>query len=150
MKPVWYIAAASLLFAGVAYADTREYEKAELARYQRYAGEPIDEFTMFDLWQWQVLAPDRLVVWSTIHDLYLIRVDKACNNLEWTHGLSLTQEMRVKVTQKFDFVVFKDQRCKITEIRPIDYKAMLKNGDAKAAKGGKDAPARKDQVAGGT
>ena len=116
------------LLSGVAQADTRAWEKEQLARFEHYAGEPIDQFTMFDMWQWEVLGPDRLVVWSTIHDAYLIRVDRACNNLEWTHGLSVTQEMINKVTQKFDFVVFRNQRCKIEEIRPIDYKAMVRDG----------------------
>src|SRR5262249_10263506 len=114
-------AIALVLIAGAAQADTREYEKHELARYQRYAGEPIDQFAMFEMWQWQVLGPQQLVIWSTIHDAYLLKVDKTCNNLEWARALSLTQEMRQKVTEKFDFVVFRDQRCKIVEIRPIDY-----------------------------
>ena len=122
------LALSLVLLAGVVQADTRAYEKEQLARFEKYAGEPIDQFTMFDMWQWQVLGPDRLVVWSTIHDAYLIRVDKACNNLEWTHGLSLTREMTAKVTPKFDFVVFRNQRCKIEEIRPIDYKAMVRDG----------------------
>jgi hypothetical protein len=124
------VAMAAIVFTCAAQADTRAYEKAELARFQRYAGQPVDEFSMFELWQWQVLGPNTLVVWSTIHDAFLIQVDKACNNLEWTHGLSVTQEMRMKVSNKFDFVVFRDQRCKITEIRPVDYKAMLKDGNA--------------------
>lgn len=124
------VAMAAIVFTCTAQADTRAYEKEELARFQRYAGQPVDEFPMFELWQWQVLGPNTLVVWSTIHDAFLLRVDKTCNNLEWTHGLSVTQEMRMKVSNKFDFVVFRDQRCKITEIRPIDYKAMLKDGHA--------------------
>ena len=124
------VAMAAIVFTCTAQADTRAYEKEELARFQRYAGQPVDEFPMFELWQWQVLGPNTLVVWSTIHDAFLLRVDKTCNNLEWTHGLSVTQEMRMKVSNKFDFVVFRDQRCKITEIRPIDYKAMLKDGNA--------------------
>jgi len=122
---------AIVLFAGTALADTRAYEKEELARFRQFAGAPIDEFTMFEMWQWQVLSPTDLVVWSTIRDAYLLKVDKTCNNLEWTHGLSVTQEMIRKVTQKFDFVVFARERCKITQIQPIDYKAMLKAGKAK-------------------
>jgi uncharacterized protein DUF6491 len=111
-----------------ALADTREHEHEELARFQHYAGPPIDEFPMFELWQWQVVGPTQLVLWSTIKDAYLIRVEKSCNNLEWTHGLSVTQEMRQKVSNKFDFVVFGNERCKIAEIRPIDYRRMVKEG----------------------
>jgi len=128
MRFIGSLAIGLVLLSSAAQADTRAYEKEELARFQRYAGEPVEQFPMFELWQWQVVGPDRLVVWSTIHDAYLLHVDKSCNNLQWTHGLSLTQEMREKVTLKFDFVVFRDQRCKIDEIRPVDYKTMLKDG----------------------
>ena len=38
----------------------------------------------------------------------------------------------MKVTKKFDFIEFGNQRCKITEILPVDYKAML-NEDKKPA-----------------
>ena len=122
------VAMAAIVFASAAQADTRAYEKEQLARFERYAGQPVDEFPMFELWQWEALSRDKLVLWSTIHDAWLVTVDKSCNNLLWTHGLSVTQEMRMKVTAKFDFVVFRDQRCKITQIRPVDYKAMLKDG----------------------
>jgi len=131
MRVLAALIATSLVFGNsAALADTREHQKEELSRFERYAGEPVAEFPMFDLWQWQVVGRDRVVLWSTIHDAWLIRVDKGCNNLEWTHGLSVTQNMRQKVSQKFDFIVFRDQRCKIEEIRPIDYKAMLKDGQA--------------------
>jgi hypothetical protein len=122
------VAMALMLFAVSASAQQREWEKQQLALFQQHAGEPIKQFPMFYLWEWQVLGPQQLAVWATIHDVYLLRVDKACNNLLWTHGLSVTQEMSQKVTEKFDFVVFRNQRCKIEEIRPIDYEAMLKDG----------------------
>jgi Family of unknown function (DUF6491) len=121
------VLAAAVLFAisaTAAHADTREYEKAELARYSKYAMDPVPDFTMFTLWQWQVLAPDKLLLWSTIKDVYLVTVHKSCNRLEWANGLSITQAMQWKVTTKFDFIDFGSQHCKIEEIRPIDYKAM--------------------------
>ena len=149
MRFIASLAMALVLLSSAAQADTRAYEKAELARFQRYAGEPIEQFPMFELWQWEVVGPDRVVVWSTIHDAYLLRVDKACNNLLWTHGLSVTQEMTQKVTQKFDFVVFRDQRCKIDEIRPIDYRAMVKDG-YKVPDTAKKTAAQDTQASGGT
>ena len=137
------------LVAGVAQADTREYEKQQLALFQQYAGEPVEQFPMFELWEWQVVSPTQVVLWSTIKDAYLVRVDKACNNLLWTHALSVTQEMQQKVTQKFDFVVFRDQRCKILEIRPVDYRAMLRAGYKKPA-GHDDEKEQGAQASGGT
>jgi hypothetical protein len=149
MRFLGSFAIAFVLLSGLAQADTRAYEKAELARFERYAADPIEQFPMFELWQWQVVGPDRVVVWSTIHDAYLLRVDKACNNLLWTHGLSVTQEMTQKVTLKFDFVVFRDQRCKIEEIRPVDYRAMVKDG-YKAPDAAKKAATQESQASGGT
>ena len=150
LKRVCLWALSCVLFANGVHADTRAHEKEELARFSRYAGDPIDQFPMFDLWQWQVVGPQNVVVWSKINEAYLIGVDKPCTNLEWAHGLSLTQEMRQKVTKKFDFVVFRDQRCKITEIRPIDYQAMLKSGDAKPADAARNPAANGTQGSGGT
>lgn len=131
MKRVFAAAALAAVCVSVAQADTREFEKAELARYSKYATDPVPEITMFDLWQWQVVAPDKLLLWSTIRDVYLVSVHPSCNRLEWARGISVTQAMQWKVSTKFDFIDFSHQHCKITEIRPIDYKAM------RAAEGGK-------------
>ena len=132
MRLLWLLMALAL-FAGVAFADTREHEDEQLARYNKYAGAPIDGFTMFRMWKWQVVGPERLVIWSTINDAYLVRVEKPCDRLEWTHAVVVTQKMRQQVTKKFDFVVFGNQRCKIAEIRPVDYKKMLKEGETNEA-----------------
>ena len=138
------------LTVGVASADTRAYENEQLARYQKYAGAPIDEFSMLRMWKWQVVGPEQLVIWSTINDAYLVRVDKPCVRLEWTHAVVVTQKMRQKVSKKFDFVEFGNQRCKIAEIRPVDYKTMLKDGAVGEA-GAEVAPNTRDpQASGGT
>ncbi len=127
----------SLLVAGFAHADTAAYQAQQLARYQKYAGAPVNDFPMVSMYQWQVVGPEQLVVWPTINTAYLLTVAKPCVRLQWTNGLMVTQQMSMKVTNKFDFVAFEHQRCKIDEIRPIDYKAMLKAD--KAEKAGKSA-----------
>jgi hypothetical protein len=60
----------------------------------------------------------------------------------------VTQKMRQKVSKKFDFVVFGNQRCKIAEILPVDYKAMLKDGKVNEVDSSPKAP--ESQVSGGT
>ena len=147
MRFSWLLIALALL-AGVAQADTRAHENEEFARYKQYAGEPIDEFSMFRMWKWQVVGPERLVIWSTINDAYLVKVDKPCVRLEWTHAVVVTQKMRQKVTKKFDYVVFGNQRCKIAEILPVDYKAMLKDGKVNEVDAAPKTP--ESQVSGGT
>jgi hypothetical protein len=116
-------------------ADTSAYMAQQLARYQKYAGAPVEDFPIIDLWQWQVVGKEKIVVWPTINTAYLITVDKPCPRLEWTRGLSITQNMSMHVTRRFDSVNFEHQRCRIAEIRPIDYKAL--RADEKAAKAGK-------------
>jgi hypothetical protein len=147
MRLLWLSIALALL-AGVAHADTRAHEDEEFARYKQYAGAPIDEFPMFRMWKWQVVGPERIVIWSTINDAYLVRVEKPCVRLEWTHAVVVTQKMRQKVSKKFDYVVFGNQRCKIDEILPVDYKAMLKDGKVNEVDALPKTP--ESQVSGGT
>jgi hypothetical protein len=82
---------------------------------------------MFDLFQSQVLGPDKVVVWSTIRDAYLLTVAQPCIRLQWTTGLGVTTAQARKVSKNFDFVTFEKQRCKIMEIRPIDLVTMRKD-----------------------
>ena len=128
MKVFPLILAACLALTGRAGADTREYEKEQLARFSQFAGGPIDEFPMVDLYRWQVVGPENLVIWSTINDAYLLKVDKPCRQLQWSHGLFVSQTQKWKVSRKFDFVNV-GERCRIVEIRPIDLVAMTKAAD---------------------
>ena len=130
---VFSSAVVGLFATHLVLADTHEHQADELARFQHYAGAPVDEFRMVDVFQTQIVGERNVVVWPTINQAYLITVDKTCSKLEWAHGFVVTQEMSMKVTKKFDFIEFGDQRCKITEIAPVDYKAMLKEDKKPAA-----------------
>ena len=114
-----------------AFADTREHQADELARFKQYAGAPVDDFKMVDVFQTQIVGDWNVIVWPTINTAYLITVDKTCAKLEWAKGFTVTQETSMKVTKTFDFITFDHQRCKIVEIRPVDYKAMLNDDKAK-------------------
>ena len=119
--------------SGAASADTHEHQVEELARFKEFAGAPVDQFRMLDVFQTQIVGDRNVVVWPLINQAFLITVEKPCANLEWAHGFAVTQETSMTVTKQFDFVKFGSQKCKITEIRPVDYKAMLKaDKDAKA------------------
>ncbi len=119
-----------------AFADTHAHQMDELARFKRYAGSPVDEFRMVDVFQTQIVGDKNVVVWPAINTAYFITVDKPCLKLEWATGFGVTQKMTMKVTKRFDFITFDNQRCKIVEIRPVDYKAMLKDGKAKTTQAG--------------
>jgi hypothetical protein len=118
--------------APVVIAQTRATQQENLERFEKYAGAPIDEFEFWSLHKWQLVGPEKVVVWSTINDAYLIAVASPCPGLEWAKTIAVTSKQRHFVSRKFDDVTYGNGRCQITEIRPIDYKRMLKDGpDAK-------------------
>jgi hypothetical protein len=122
--------------ASSALADTKEHQAEELARFRSFAGAPVDEFNLVNVFQTQIVGDTNVVVWPTINTAYLLTVDKPCSNLSFAHGFAVTQEQAMKVSKNFDFIKFDNQRCRITEIRPVDYKAMLKAGKKAQASGG--------------
>jgi len=111
-----------------AQADTRATEQKNLARFEQFAGPPVESFDMWSLYQWQSLGPDRLAVWSAVNKVWLIKVSQPCIRLEDTHAIKITSQMTHKVTARFDYVDFAAQHCQIQEIRPVDYLAMRKSG----------------------
>ena len=116
----------SLLPAAFAHADTRATEQKNLARYEQFAGTPVESFDMWNLYQWQSLGPDRLAVWSAVDKVWLLRVSQPCIRLEDTNAITITSQMAHKVTARFDYVEFAAQHCQIQEIRPVDYLSMRK------------------------
>ena len=122
------IAFASVLAAPVASAQTRATQQQNLERFEKYAGAPIDEFEFFSLYKWQLVGPEKVVVWSTINDAYLITVEKPCPGLEFARGIAVTSKQRHIVSAKFDEVTYGKGRCQIAQIRPVDYRQMLKDG----------------------
>ena len=133
MTKKWLLVAALISLSPFAHAETRAHEKEELARFEHFAGAPMDEFAMVELFRSQVVGPENVVIWSTLRDAYLVRVQQPCRQLEWTHGLSVSQAQKWKVSRKFDSINV-GTPCRILEIRPIDLAAMRE-----AASGKKDA-----------
>jgi len=102
----------------------QERDQAALARFQQYAGPPIEQFTWLGrYWSWQYLAKYQLVIWTTPNNAYLITVLPPCEDLPWVQhiGLTSTQSM---VSQRFDFVLVRHWKCQIKEIRQVDYLRM--------------------------
>jgi hypothetical protein len=122
------IALAAIVAVPAAFAQTRATQQKNLERFEKYAGAPIDEFDFWSLYKYQRVGPEKVVVWSTINDAYLISVAKPCAGLEFARGIGVTSKQRRIVSRKFDYVTFGNGRCQIAEIRPIDYRQMLKDG----------------------
>jgi hypothetical protein len=129
--------AASLLglaLVAVAGAQTRKTQQENLARFEKYAGAPIDEFEFWSLYKWQLVGPEKAIVWPSVNQAYLLTVESPCPGLEWANAIGVTSKQRHIVSRKFDYVTYGKGQCQISEIRPIDYKQMLKDGPDSAAK----------------
>lgn len=132
MRNLIMLAIVASCIAAPAQADTSAYMAQQLARYQKFAQAPVERFPMVSLWQWQVVGKDNVVVWTGVNTAYLITVEKSCNNLEWARGIGITQNTSMHVDAKFDSIVFDHQNCRISQIQPLDYKALQQ--DEKAAR----------------
>lgn len=122
------------LSAAGAWAQTPETQQRNLDRYLQFAGAPIDEFPFWSLYQWELVGPDKIVVWSTVKNAYLLTVAQPCSKLEWARAIGVTSNQRHVVGRTFDFVIADGERCKIEQIRPIDIAAMRKQAREDKAK----------------
>ena len=109
----------------------KEDQNSALARYTKYAGEPVKQFNWLGKFDsWESLSDDQLVVFTTPTSPYLLKV-WTCRNLSFATTIGLTSTSKT-VYSGLDSVIVKGQRCPITEIRPVDYQKM--RADQKAQK----------------
>ena len=119
----------AMLSIASAGAQTRKTQAQDLERYEKYADPAVDEFDFWSLYKWKLVGPEKVIVWSTVNDAYLITVDKPCPGLEWARAIGVTSKQKRIVSRKFDFVTYGKGQCHISEIRPIDYKRMIDEGE---------------------
>jgi hypothetical protein len=118
-------------------------QQTALEQYTAYAGPPIDRFTWFGrFYSWEQLGRDRLVVFTTPTDAYLLKVWPSCD-LRWVISTVAVSSTGPTVTARLDAVTIDSAPtgrmvCPIDEIRPIDYRRML--ADRRAAAQGSAAP----------
>ena len=120
----WLLSATALLTA-CSGIPLKQRQDAQRARYEAYAGPPIEQFTWLGRYDsWQSIGTNELVVWTTPFQAYLIKVAPPCDNLEFANRIGLTSTANT-VSARFDFVkVGRQWRCPIQEIRPVDYQRM--------------------------
>ena len=115
------IALLVLLLATSVSAQTQEKQDEALSRYLPYAGEPVDSFQFWKLQRWELVGEYKVVVWPQLNEAYLLTVDAPCNDLKWARKIGVTSSAN-RVNRRFDSVVVDKLKCRINEIRPIDYK----------------------------
>ena len=119
-------------------------QQTALERYSAYAGPPIDRITWLGrFYSWEQLGRDRLLVFTTPTDAYLLKVWPSCD-LRWVISTIAVSSTGPTVTARLDAVIIDSAPtgrmvCPIEEIRPVDYRRMLADRRA-AAQGSAAAP----------
>jgi hypothetical protein len=123
---VWCLVAIAVLSA-CSGVPRRERDRMALERYMDYAKPPVDSFTYLGRFSgFQTLGQYKLVVFTGVNDAYLLTVSPPCMDLEFATGIGFTSTANT-VYRGFDAVRFGRERCRITEIRPIDYRELKKD-----------------------
>ena len=120
----------ALLATGVLASDRYEQKADELARFERYAGEPVREIRNFKLTNSEVLSPTRIAVWGRPGEVYLFSLSPPCTELEWGRAIGLKTNLGV-VRANSDYVLARSQYCWIETIQKVDERAVM--ADRRAA-----------------
>jgi hypothetical protein len=122
-RNAWLLVVAALL-AACSGIPLKQREAAERARFESYAGKPIDHFTWLTRYEgWEPISRNQLVVWTDINQAYLITVFHPCTDLMFAHRIGLTSTADT-VYAHFDHVKADGWTCIIDTIRPVDYLRM--------------------------
>jgi hypothetical protein len=115
-------------------------QQQALARYQAYAGPPLQYFTWFGHYDsWEALGKDRLVIYTTPSDAYLLKIWPPCDLRFVINRIGISSTSS-SVYTRFDSVLVSSGpgspplRCPIDEIRKVDVPRM--RADARAQKAG--------------
>jgi hypothetical protein len=120
------IALTMLAVAGLAACSSippAERNAQLLARYSEYAGPRVSDFRYYGHFQsFQPLGRDKLFVRTGMNDAYLVSVFP-CFNLEFATRVRITSSLGA-VRSGFDDIVADGERCRISEIRPVNYRQL--------------------------
>lgn len=125
----FHIRAACLLVAAALLAacsgiPLEQRDAAERARFEAYAGKPVDHLTWLTEYQgWQPISPNQLVIWTGINDAYLVTVFRPCTDLMFARHIVLHPTAHTLYAH-FDSVHAEGWSCIIDTIRPVDYRRM--------------------------
>ncbi|HEX3843700.1 MAG TPA: DUF6491 family protein [Steroidobacteraceae bacterium] len=123
LRCAWLLVAAAPL-TSCSGIPLKQREAAERARFEAYAGKPVDHFTWFTHYEgWEPISRNQLVVWTDINQAYLVTVFPPCTDLMFARRIGLTSTADT-VYAHFDSVRAEGWHCMIDTIRPVDYRRM--------------------------
>jgi hypothetical protein len=104
-------------------------QERALARYQAYAGKPVNSFTWLGRFDsWEPLGKDQLLVYTRPNEAYLLKVRGPCDLRFATGALGITSANST-VYAGLDSIAVNTGvggpwQCPIDEIRPLDVRGM--------------------------
>ncbi len=123
LKLAWLLVAAASLTA-CSSIPLAQRDAAELARFEAYAGKPVDHFTWLTEYDgWEPISPNQLVLWTDMNQAYLITVFQPCTNLMFARRIALHPTANT-IYAHFDSVHVERWKCVIDTIQPVDYRRM--------------------------
>jgi hypothetical protein len=146
MRPRLLPATAVALLAACASSGIPKHqtEAQERERYEKYAGAPLDRMTWMGRYDsWDSIGNNKLVVYTTPSDAYLLTVVPPCNDLPFVQTIGITSTANT-VYPRLDSVKVKGWPCQIATIQRVDYAKMRADmrAEADAAKAAAAAPAK--------
>jgi hypothetical protein len=114
----------TLFAAAAAQAyDQAEQRATELARFERFAGDPVTEVQHFDFRHFEVLGRTTMAVWGRPGQVYLLTLTPPCTELQWANAVALRTSFD-NLHVGHDYVIARGQRCFLDSIRPVDEPAL--------------------------
>ncbi|HXD37086.1 MAG TPA: DUF6491 family protein [Rhodanobacter sp.] len=122
---MWITLALAGLLAACSSVPYAQRQQQRQAAYAGAAGAPVRSFHFFSLWSWEPLSDSQLVVYTRPNQAWLLDLDGACQNLEFTQAIGLTSSSG-DVSTRFDKVLTGRRYfpCTIMQIRPVDLKQL--------------------------
>jgi hypothetical protein len=119
--------AAAALLASCSGIPLKQRDAAERAKFEAYAGKPVDHFTwLTDYDGWEPISRNQLVVWTDINQAYLITVFRPCTDLMFARRIALHPTANTLYAH-FDSVHVEGWNCIIDTIQPVDYRRMQRD-----------------------
>ena len=104
--------------------EFRERQDATLAQFEAHAGQPVEQIrTFMGIDRWQALAPDKVVIWTSVNRAWLLTLRAPCSGLEFQQTIGISSNNNI-IDRRFDKIYFENQMCFFSQIQPVDYKAL--------------------------
>jgi hypothetical protein len=114
-----------LLTACASARRADEENKAMLARYSAYTGEPVPQvnsYTHFD--SWTPIDNEHVIIHTNVNEAYLLTLAPPCIDLPFATRLGVKTRFSHRIESGFDSIRVGRENCRILEIRPLNYKQM--------------------------